>query len=152
MKKKVIAIVLAAVVLISVGIGAYLWIHVGSPGNTLKKIVSEVQKDGIKAVEPHLTDSMKKAYDTIYGITQSPLVQLLSRVDEVRKVLDALDANSRDWTAELDNIKTTGSNSSITLHITGGSFSGNINVEMKRENGQWLISDVSIPVANWVFN
>lgn len=152
MRKKQVLLIVAAAALVAVLVGGVvLYSLLTSPQYALKKMVDDVQANGVQAIEPHLTGSAEKMYSAVYDFTQNSLVQLVSRVTDAQKILGILNGESGSWEYTLDNVKTTGSNSSVTLHIQGGSFSGNLNIEMQKIKGSWKISDVSVPIGSWIF-
>ncbi|MBR6185536.1 MAG: hypothetical protein IKQ41_04680 [Clostridia bacterium] len=151
LKKRWVMIALAAT-LVAVLVGGFvLYTVLNSPQYTLKKIADEVKANGVKAVEPHLTGNALKAYNKVYDISQNFVVQLVTSLTDIHKVVDLLDGKSGPWEYKLGDTKTSGSNSSVTIHIIGSSFSGDLNLEMKKESGSWKISDVAIPIASWIF-
>lgn len=148
--KKTLIILVAIVTLMGLVAGGVYYYVTNLPQYALQQMVKEVEENGISAIEPHLTSSMKKMYQTVSKIAQNPLVKLVAKSDLGAKFLSLLD-QGKELTWNLRDVKRGNGTTDISLSVTDGKYSGSIDVNMVFENGKWYIQDVSIPTTEWLF-
>ena len=150
MKRKAALIIAVALLLAAAGGCLFLYRLLNSAEYALKTIADEVHAKGVDALERHLTENLQPAFRRVRDMMNQPLAQ--AAADAAAVVLDALEQSAGKWTYQVAYIHTSGSHSIITLRLDGGSFYGNVNIEMLRQKGRWRISDVSIPLSSWAFS
>lgn len=144
--KKVLLSVLVITIIVS---GFAVWYVLNLPEYALGTMMKEVKQDGVSAIEPYLTDGMLSLFQTAQAIAENPLMKYLITTDYGAQVLNVLDDVSLEW--KLESIARSRESAVAFLNLTSDSFSGSMCIDMVREDGQWLICDISIPVTNWVF-
>lgn len=151
MRKRTICKIIVLVVIGVIARGVYL--HVTSlPDYKLNEIVNEVRQEGIEAVEPYLDSSLKKAYQTAAAIVNAPV----SQVQEINAAMRdskiwSLFKGFESWKWNLKDIEYGKNTVSFVIEIAGEGFCGDINLIMVQKDSEWLIEDISIPVASWLF-
>ena len=146
---RILVAALVVILVVGGGFGVRLLL---SPQYALQKIVNEINEKGLSSVEPHLSSSMKEAYDTMMSLIRNPVVSLLAQTDKAAAAVAAIsnETGSIKWTVK-DVKESSAGTAAVTLRAEGRAFSGNLNIEMVKENGKWKIGDISIPVAGWIF-
>lgn len=150
MKKKT-ALILAIVLVVLAAGGIFAWTKMTSAEYALNGIVKELNESGLKALEPHLTGGARSAYEAVTSVTGNPIVQALASTGLGEKATNALSGQKLTW--KLKDIKHGKNTASVTLTVSSGDgkFEEDVDIDMVKENGKWMISDLSIPVTDWIF-
>ena len=151
MKQKTIIIVIAIVLAVGIIAGGVYLYFTSLPEYTLRKMVNEVNRDGIEAIEPYLAPSLKELFRTIVNTVNNPLVKItgsITGIDKNEQISLLLDQfTSLEW--KLQEVQRGKDSANVVIGMKGTSISGNINLEMARIDGKWLIEDISIPLMSW---
>ena len=153
--RKTIATVLVIVSLLCCAAGGFLFHVQQSPEYELKKIIAEVKENGVITLQDHLTSNMKTQFKKVFNLMQHPIARFscsLLGLNNEAKVLEALEQNKGELKVHLINVLAKGGTSIIQLLISGTNFSGEIEIEMAREHGKWLIGGISLPISSWLFD
>ena len=149
MKKKTALSLVAVLVVLAAG-GIFAWTKLTSAEYTLNQIVKELNETGLKALEPHLTGGAQSAYQAVTSVTGNPIVQALANTGLGEKATNALSGSKLTW--KLKDIKHGKGTASVTLTVSnGGGFEEDVDIDMTKVDGKWMISDLSIPVTDWIF-
>ena len=143
-------IILAAVLVIGVIAGGWLIVR-SLPEYALYEMSCEIRRDGIDAVDSHLTEALRKPYRKIMDAVYSPLAKLVKVIgssgnSEIAKIVDQF--SSLEW--NLKGVERGSGSATATLSVGGEDFSGNVDLLMKRIGGKWLIDNISLPGIGWV--
>ncbi|MBQ8110564.1 MAG: hypothetical protein IJ124_10430 [Clostridia bacterium] len=146
--KKWMIVVVAVLVVGAIGalvIGNLL----NSPEYALKKMVDDINANGFFAIRPYLSDSLQGALDKLK--TASTGLSLLGKVTGATgsEALGFLQdtVGSLDWS--LGPVTRGGSDANVTLNVSGEAFTGEITLVMTKSGGNWVISNLSVPLVGW---
>ena len=145
MKKRILAIAAAVVVLAAGAAGFSAYRVLSAPEYALASIAADMKKSGLDGLEPHLTGDARTAWELAGVIGGAPIVEpLLSALgehyaDDIRDGLSQI-----EW--ELGEVLKGRDRAELTLNFRlPDRVSGSIPLTMVRMDGEWLISEVGLP-------
>ena len=135
--KKVIAVI---VLILVVGGGVFAWQTIHSPAYALKTAVEDVRENGLEGLRSHMTQNGTEKLDLLIKIRDNQyigsLLQMASQTEAVQKILSKF--SELQWT--LGDIQKGKESSTITAQfVCPDSFSGSIDISMKKEDKAWRI-------------
>lgn len=142
MKKKIIAILAAVVILI----GAAAIYVVNMPEFMLLNMAQDVKKDGFTAIEPYLTGNLKPMFQTVVKLSKQPWLVNLIQSDTVQglfSMMTSSEEGSMSW--ELEDVRRGSKSASVLVNVKGASFEAQVSLELVRQDGDWLIDSLSLP-------
>ncbi len=142
--KKIIAVV---VLILLVGGSVFAWQTVHSPAYALKGALEDVQENGLEGLRSHLTQDGSQKLDRIIKLRDNqyigPLLQAASQTEAVQDILTKFSA--LQWS--LGDVQKGKASATITVHFTDpNTFSGAIDISMKKEDHTWKIDAFELVV------
>lgn len=139
MMKKIIAILLAVVILTSAAV--YV---VNMPEFTLYKMSKEIKQEGLTAVESYLTDDLKPMFQTVVMLSSQPWLAGLINDASTQELLSILSSEAA-MTWKLGEVRRGSKTASVLVEVDSAAFAAQIGLELVREDGKWLINGFTLP-------
>lgn len=140
--KKIIAVIVLVLV---VGGGVFAWQTIHSPAYALKTAVEDVQEGGLEGLRSHLTQNGAEKLDLLLEIRDNQyigsLLQMASQTEAVQNILSKL--SELQWT--LGDVQKGKTSSTVTAQfVCPDSFSGSLDIAMKKEDNAWKIDSFEL--------
>lgn len=140
--KKIVAVI---VLILVVGGGVFAWQTLHSPAYALKGVVEDVQENGLEGLRAHLTQDGTQKLDVLIRIRDNEyigsLLQMASQTEAVQNILTKF--SELKWT--LGDVQTGKESATVTANFKDpGSFSGSIDIAMKKEDNTWKIDSFDL--------
>lgn len=146
MKKKIIIFSSAVLAILLIFSGVSIYWFITSPEYTLAAALKELKDNGYDAFRVYLTEETDEKLEKIRTITDNKIIgtilSLANKENYMKQLLDK--ASIIDW--KITDVINNHHKAQVTLHFAyEDNLSGEIDIEMLRENSRWRISEVSLP-------
>ena len=137
---KIIAI--ACLLLVTVGMTVFSVVR-GSPEYALLTMAKDVKSTGLEGLKPHLTGDALMLVEKLDGAKNNKVLDAISSILDTdwfeEKLQDEL--TQIEW--KLDDVERHAGRAEISLEFNyKGKLTGEAELDMLRENGQWKISGI----------
>ncbi len=153
MKKKVIRMVVTAVLTIAVIGGCAAVVVLNTPEYALLSLVLDTEEYGLDGLRPHLSQKAQTSLDRVDAISDYvPLHSLLSLLDREDRAADVREELAEiDWS--LDEVRRKSGTATLYLRFEyRDRVRGTLPLTMVREGGKWKLDSIRMPQIeelNW---
>ena len=127
----------------------YAYSYLTSPEYALQRMAAEIRQNGISALSPHLDGTIATWFDRAIRLTEHPLIGAVIDLTDSSSIMSAVGDEVESVRWQLKDIRKNASSANATLKMEGQHFSGEIELEMRRKNREWVITDIAFPVFSW---
>ena len=148
MKKNRWKVVVTVLLLLAVVGTAAVFAVRGSPEYALWTMAKDVRADGFEGLKPHLTGDALELAEKLDGISQgkdSKVMDALFSVLDLDGIVQTLKDELTQIRWSLDDVERSAHTAEFSLDFNyDNKLTGEVELDMIRENGVWKISDIEI--------
>lgn len=143
---KKVKIIIAVVVILALVLGG-VWLYFrGTPEYALLCILNDVEDDGIKGLEPHLTGRAKEVLDSITSKGDSGWVDLIIQYASRSEYVAILKEKMQEIEWDVEDILKGKKNTTVILSFNyHDKITGTIDLSMIKVRGEWKIDGLGFP-------
>lgn len=149
MKKKVLAIILTVCMVIALAaVGAGLYVK-NTPQYALKEMIEDVQASGLEGLYPHLTSGARETVDGIFSVTESGLLGKVVGALSGSEYISALKSEIKEIQWDVKDVLKSKDRAAVILSFHYlEEFKGTIQLSMVKEDHEWKIEGINLPVLD----
>lgn len=148
MKKKVLKVTAAVLLLLTVAGTAVFFLVRSSPEYALWTMAKDVQSGGVEGLKPHLTGDALELVERLDGISGSKdnkVLDALSSILNVDRLVETMKNELAQMTWSLDDVEKSADAAEFSLKFNyEDKLTGVVELDMVRESGVWKISGIGL--------
>ena len=147
--KKVLITVLIIIIIAALIVGGIMILRVRhSPEYALAMTVKDIEENGIEALEAHCTDKFAKEFKSALDYTNNgfvdSLISFFTGKDDMMSIIQEYADKIKWGVGDIEKGKKNAA-AIITYDYNNGKITGDVDVDMVKEKGEWLISGIDFP-------